>query len=114
MSDERIVRLVKRLHDSTQKKKISWEPAPEYKAFIASFPRYSIRIEEQGLDYVIRIINDEGLVVDNFSDEDLVEQFRDASPEHGWSKFMSEIYDMARRQALDADEAIDAILEELE
>jgi hypothetical protein len=118
MIDERNAQLVMRLHKNTRNKKILWEDTPTNQAFVAAFPKYSVQIERKlrrdAVDYVITIINDVGVPVDDFSDVDLSTRFDNIAPERGWFEFMNEIYEMARRQALGADEAIDAILGELE
>jgi len=118
MIDKRFVHLVTKLHENTLRKRISWRPTPDNEVFEAVFPQYSLRIglkqRRETLDYVINILNDEGIAVEDFSDEDLSRDFSLDAPQQGWFRFMGEIHEMARRQALGADQAIDAILGELE
>jgi hypothetical protein len=118
MVDQKVVELVSRLHKNTQEKKITWTPTFDRNAFDATFPRYNVRIErtlvEDDVDMVVTISNDQGVDVDRFSDRDLMNDFPEKAPHGNWFTFMAEIFEMARRQALKAEEAIDAILGELD
>jgi hypothetical protein len=117
IADVKMAQLVRKLHENTQDKRITWASIPDHNAFEATFPRYTLRLSEDEIqdrtDYVVTIINDQGVAVDRFSDVDLSDAFPGGTDE-GWFKLMREIYEMARRQALRADEAIDAILGELD
>jgi hypothetical protein len=117
MVDERIALLVTKLHQNTLSRKISWAPTVDDNAFEATFPRYTVRISERegrtSIQYVISILNDLGVSVDSFSDSELSARFADAPLDLGWYGVLREIYEMARRQALGADQAIDDILGEL-
>jgi hypothetical protein len=118
MVDDRIARLVSRLHRNTKNNKISWSVTADDEIFEAAFPRYALRIHAgEGRFsnmYFINILNEHGVSVENFSDADLTDRFFGTAPEQGWDGLMREIYEMARRQALGADQAIDDILVELE
>lgn len=118
MVNEKTVELITRLHKNTLAGKIPWQRSANKAAFEAAFPRYSLQISEESkrdqLDYVVTILNDEGLEIDEFSDVDLSGRFPQKAPPGGWFTLMDEIYDAARRQALGADQAIETILSELD
>ena len=115
MSHNKAVELVSRLHGSTKADRVDWRPTTRNDEFEVSFPRYSIRVRQkrrrgEEFDYFITILNEEGVMVEEFSDLDLAqEEFEESSA----FQLMSEIHEMARRKAMGADQAIDALLKEL-
>jgi hypothetical protein len=113
MADKKLVSLVKRLKEKTLRGTISWEKTVEEGVFQASFPDYAITIgqerREDVWDYVFRIYNDKGELVEvigerEFSSEDFGMRPYD---------FIDEIYVVARRTAMGVDQAIDSILSAL-
>jgi hypothetical protein len=98
---------------------ISWEEHPRKGVFQTSFGFYGLTIEknityEPNPPYedethdtvIIRISNSDDQVIESFSDEDL-------SDKGSFFKKMNELYSLARRKALGADQAINDILERL-
>src|SRR5262245_14080820 len=96
-------------------KPLEWSPGVEENSFQVSFKDNSVRIalgnNARGRAlYRVELINSEGVVVDAFDDEDLDVA---APQEYEWFKNLRELYDMARRRALGADEVLNQILGEL-
>jgi hypothetical protein len=113
MADKKLVSLIKRLKEKTLKGTISWEKTVEEGVFQASFPDYAVTIgqerREDTWDYVFRIYNDKGELVEVVAE-------RDFSPEDFGIRpydFIDEIYVVARRTAMGVDQAIDSILSAL-
>ncbi len=115
MSYEKVGRLIDSLYNNTKSADITWEESEKDGTYQVSFPKYSVRIfnrfnehEYDTKDYFIQIINENGIVIDEVSDIDVKEVIQDAFYK------MKEIHDLARRQALGVDEALDAILGNLD
>lgn len=113
--------LVKYLNKLTQSGELIWTETVEENIFQASFPKYSIQIEEQSsavredatpeeTDIVISIFNYEGKKIEEFRDTD--SSLRDGLDKSPFV-IMNEIYISARRQVLGTDEAYDYLLKEL-
>jgi len=111
--------LVARLYDKTRAGKLEWEVAAQHDTFQVSFPHYSVLIfpqpnrESGEPDIIIQLLNEQGEIADSFSDMDLrgVPGVPDGD---SWFPVMQSMHAMARRCALGADKALDAVLKELE
>lgn len=113
--------LVKYLNKLTQSGELIWTETVEENIFQASFPKYSIQIEEQSstmqgagsgaTDIVISIFNYEGKKIEELRDTD--SSLKDGLNRDPFA-IMSEIYILARKQVLGTDEAYDYLLKELE
>lgn len=106
--------LLDRLVEQTNGGNLKWEETVENRSFMVSFPNYTIRVSQEDgendmTDYVISIINNEGSVIDRFSDVTL-SQMR---PGGSYFTMMEELFNNARRNAFGADKALDDILSEL-
>lgn len=110
MTNDKYYALVDRLISKTNQEAVDWKESGFPNGFQVSFPNYSLILSEQeddvgSVDYVVRIIDSNGTVIDRFSDADLGGEY--------FSR-MSELYQRARRQSLGVDKALDEILSELE
>ncbi len=80
--DQRLARLVQKIHERTSSGGIKWEKSPS-RGFVASFPTYSIGltlIDGQAGDQVqMSIYNEEGELVESFSATDLQAAFGSGS-----------------------------------
>jgi hypothetical protein len=108
--------LVRKLTQYTQSGKLQWETTPTDGIYQASFPNYSVRLfhrpsadQEGALDYWLEVLDEQGAVVDEFSDTALQQ-----TGFTGAYKFMENLFQSARRSAMGADRAIDSILSALE
>lgn len=104
MTNDKAAELVIRLHASSEAGRVEWRPTTRPDEFEASFPRHSLRTRQkkrgEEIDYFISILNEEGAIIEEFSDFDLPRQrFEESSA----FELMGEIYEMARRKAMGAD-----------
>jgi hypothetical protein len=110
-------RLVKALFDKTQKGEIDWQEGFGRDTFQVSFKENTVQIltmdgRQGGTDYVIQVLNEEGIVADRFTDEELDSE--DGPTGGPWFGTMKELHNMAMRHARGADKALSAILNEIE
>ncbi len=114
MADSKIINLVKQLHIKTLEGRIPWEITAAGDTFSASFSDYSIELYYFGDDFedtiTISIFNNEGRLIEKIDNN----EFKIGDLPKASFDFLSEIFNMARRQAMGADEAIDSIISELE
>jgi hypothetical protein len=113
MEGEKYKRLIKGLVDKTDRHELDWKEAAPANAFQVSFANYSIMImkteNHQGSNlYITRILNSDGDVIDDFSDEELTQTIGDY-----YYNVMDTLYLKIRRQVLGVDKALDEILNEL-
>ena len=112
VTDQKISRLVERLLEQTRDGRVRWEKTAERECFLSAFPDYTVLLRRRDkppnwLEHnvgpartVLEIAGADGEVIDNVGD-DAVKQLRP-------------LYELARRQALNADKAVDEILSALE
>lgn len=119
MADQKITDLVIRLYRRTQAGKVPWEKAVEDETFQATFsksfsiqiaPRPSIDPTEDEPDYWLTILNETGEVVEQISNRDFPGV--KLSGLYPWV-LMRDIHTIARRTAMGAERAIDAIMDDL-
>lgn len=114
-TEARMLKLIQKLHANTVNGKVKWERTTSSNVFQASFSNYALRISvkqesSEAPDYYLYIKDEQGITVESTSDTD-IEQ---AIPGSGAYKLMGALHEMARRQALGVDKALDSLLEELE
>jgi hypothetical protein len=113
-TEEKIARIVQRLHAKTAAKEIKWERTSRSDVFQTALPNYVVKVsttpsdQSMGLDYVVSIVDASGAVLESASDVDVTKVFTQAYP------MMKDLYEMARRSALGVDAALDSLLAELE
>jgi len=103
MATEKDYAFVKYILDSTDNKKVAWEPTAEPDQFVASFKgKYRVLIDKHdspqsfGSDYWLKLIDEQ--------DHELL------TVTSGESEIVKSIYDQAARTSLKVDEAIDEIM----
>jgi hypothetical protein len=95
---------------------VKWEETADEGVYQAAFPNYTIRLssrwngEMEGLDYFMRLYNENGTLIEEISDEDFHAIDKDA----GTYKFLAETYESARRIAMGVEQALDDLLRELD
>jgi hypothetical protein len=111
-------RLVRKLLERTELGQLDWTEGPATDTYLASFTDFSVSIRTYDDDYFVSIRNDLGEVIDNFSDGSLYMSLKDeigvgemASVPY---QLMAKLFDVVRRQASGADDALDSILGELD
>jgi hypothetical protein len=113
MSYTKLGSLVELLYVNSQSGKIAWEETEQESVYQVSFPEYSVRISHESDNYnrgdelFVQIINSDGLVIEEASSEDIGSVLDEAHTK------MKNIHDIARRQALGVDEAVDSIVSNL-
>lgn len=112
-------RLIERLFQLTQSKKLAWDVDPFDDEVSCVFSTHKIVINDRrdsdGSPYVyVSIKNIAGSEVDSFTDNDFSETVPQIPGVDSYWKLMSELLRLARRQSKGADEAIDNILDELD
>lgn len=115
MSTTRLETLLLKLQEQTEFGNVTWEKTTEDRQFQTVLGNYTLRlIESWGdniePDYVLKIQDQEGALVETISDTELFKQ----SPEFPAYNTMGNIFRLARRSAMGADKAIDSIINELD
>jgi hypothetical protein len=116
MTQEKYVRLISKLAHTTNEGLVEWEPTARTDVYQAAFPAYGVRIWRDELDsgetdIVLAIVNSEGVVIDEVRDTSF--QPGDFGT-RGAFTVMSELFRNAKRRALGAEEALDALLKNLD
>lgn len=119
MTDATLRALISRLSDLTHRGKVSWEETPKKDTFQLPFRNFTVQLsvvpsktDRDEMDYRIRIMNQEGSVVEQATDVEL-EQNSD-KPKHYYLRLMANLYEGARRNAMGADQAVRELLSELD
>ncbi len=117
MATEKQVQLIRSLMRKTNAGEVRWEATGDEEVYQAAFPSYGIRIERnydrwnKEVDgYTVYVLNQEGTAVDEMSDGNFIEANFDRSP----FLELQELFQGAKRTALGAEQALDAILKDLE
>ena len=108
MSNEKDIGFVQQLAEATNTGKVSWQPTARIDEFTISFKgRFSLIIARPSQGYFVFRMLDEG-------DREMLKlEYLEEDPGFGELPVKS-LYEAARRQALQVDDAIDGILQELE
>lgn len=100
--------LLEKIEKLTLSGALDWETTEHEYTYQTSFPNFSLRIFPDENDYVISILNYQGIILESATDRDLSSFLSDAFIK------MKLIYESARGSALGTDKAIDEILTELD
>jgi hypothetical protein len=107
MDHQKLLTLVKRIGAKTDEGQLTWEETEKAGVFQTALSTGSIRLATRGGDYQVTIFNENGSLVETFTDSDLLPY--DTSV----YAILGRLYETARRQAIGIDKTIDGILEEL-
>jgi len=114
MSYPKIAKIILKLAENTQKGSIKWEETGSPAIFQAAFPGYAVQVwvsrnvdDPQYSDYYLRIIDEEGKIVEEVSDLDLKNVLENPY------ETMKELCNVARRSALGVENALNSILNSL-
>lgn len=119
MSYQKIADLVTKIYKKSNDGTIEWEATEKEGTYQLSFSNYSVRIftkENKNIydnnqyedDYILQILNDEGELVEETNDGQLSQLLGEKSFE-----IMKHLYEIARRQVMGVENALDSILNEL-
>lgn len=108
MANDKLHKLIDRLLVKTIAMELKWSETSSQEAFQVSFSSYSVEVEHSDNTTYMRIYNSDGKVLDWTSDNVMR---RDVS----WNsttaiRKLEELYQLARRQALGVDKALDDLL----
>lgn len=107
MVDDRLVKLIIKLHERTTRGELHWQQTPEEHAFSASFAKYSTVVASIPRDFMLRLHGPDGRFLESIRGYDLMGYDQSAA------RNLEELYEMARREALGVDQAIDDLLAEV-
>lgn len=110
MAEDQLVQLLVRLHDKTLKGDLTWEETATDSTFQATFPKYAVQISQRGVDYFLRILDEDGELVEEAGDEELQRMTTSIAV----LEKMRTLHIDARRSAKGAAEAVRSILAELD
>jgi hypothetical protein len=116
VADKKLEDLVYKLAERTRSGKLAWEGTARQGVYQAAFPNYYVNLFDRDApdgttDYVLRIFNREGTLVDEIADVDFARE-RERVPTPYIT--MQEMFNQARRIVMGADQAVDEILASLE
>jgi hypothetical protein len=114
---ERLARMTKLLGSKTNEGVLPWEKTAAKDRFQTAFTNYSVQIferrnDDESTDVVIRLLNQDGKVIEEYTDADIQPYFPGDS--NASFKLLRDLFNAARRSALGADKAIDDLLNELQ
>ena len=110
MTEEKLARLLERLHNRTMDGKVKWEATARKNVYQVAFPEYVIQVgpDDSG-DIVLRLYNQDNILLEIVRVEAIQHYLQLNALE-----IMSELYTAARRTALNTDKAVDDLLSALE
>lgn len=108
MSSHQLIQLVDLLMQRTASAAAKWEEFPGGDTYITQIGNNSVSIKMHREDVAISIYNENGSVVESFTDVTL----SNMGTEGAYPK-MKELFEMARRNALGADRVLNDILRRL-
>jgi hypothetical protein len=116
-TEQRMLKLLQRLHAKTAEGQVQWELTASENVFQSPFSNYVVRIvlkpspnSGESPDYFLNIKGADGKIVESASDVAIEEAISGSKA----FALMKQLHDMARRQVLGVDEALDSLLSELE
>ena len=104
MADPKFETLIHKLLERSKEGKVEWEATAVEGVYQAAFPHYSVKVysepSQEGMDYVLQIADEEGVVIDEVRDTDFSGEYNN----------MRELFNCARSSGLGLDRALDSIL----
>lgn len=112
-TDERLQKIAERLLQNTKNQYTSWQDTDEDDSFLMQAKDSSVIIDRKnsraGLYYVLRILNWQGREI-----ESLKSSAASSLDYNAWDDTLAELWERARRSALDVDSVLDSVLNDLE
>ncbi|HZO51222.1 MAG TPA: hypothetical protein VFB63_00830 [Bryobacteraceae bacterium] len=114
-TDEKLMKLVARLNEKSSNGEVPWEPdAVDDAKFLASFPGYSVAIAKRDRRggppvHTFSILDGSGNAIESvsISEDSYLDYWPDANRD------LSGLFHLARRKALDVEQALDNLLKAL-
>jgi hypothetical protein len=119
MTHEKYITLIQKLDKQASEETLDWEVTASGNSFQTTIAGYVLRISEEyppdpdedsAPDYVLALYNQHGYVIETVSDPEL----RKNDPSFDAFGTMRRIYKNARRSAMGASKAVDAIIKGLD
>jgi hypothetical protein len=110
MADDKVVRLVRLLVERTKAGEIRWEETPTMNTFQCSVSNYSVLISQRsfvdisGMVQTLTVCNEEGKIIEEVDGEELRSE----------GVQLRELFELARRNAMGVEKALDEMLHLLE
>lgn len=98
-----------KIYNKSQEGSLSWKPTVEERTFELQLPSGTFSITENGEDYLIQIMNADGVVIEYIWDKD-IDPVIDGEPSY---PVLKSLYTLARSKALGLDKTIDDMLKYL-
>lgn len=109
MITEKQKKLIEKIHTKTAQDQLDWRDTAYESGYLISFPEHTVSItENRDFELSLSISNLDGKVIDIISEDDL------DGEEKQYALYLKEIFEGARRKALNADQAIDTLLAALD
>ncbi|MDB5556497.1 MAG: hypothetical protein JWL86_6481 [Rhizobium sp.] len=109
MASEKTVELAKKLYTNTKLKMIDWQEDPFYSGYSTSFKNGKCRIyKDDDNDVYLAVHNSQDEIVEELGPVDIAGAFDFGSNE------LIELFQLAKRRALKADEVVDDLLKEID
>lgn len=113
MLHDKHIQLLEKLYDKTASGERRWKETIEKGIFQISSPNYTVQISQSDGIERISIVDDDSEVIESFSYHDVRQASIDDSQKQNLLTKFEELYQLARRQALGAEKALDDLLEYL-
>lgn len=115
MVDKRLATLVERLHEKTTSGRSKWREGIDSGEYQIDFPNYSIFLTNEkdrhgNFSVKLAIINSNGTYLEDVHEKSLKQEIE----YYEAGNKLSELYELARRQALKVDESIDELLRQID
>ena len=111
------LKLARLIFDKTHAGLLPWESSPAADTYQCALPNGVIRVahySDSRMYISLEIIDDRGRVVDSFTDDDLTESNYPPFNGAGWYSTFNEIFELARRTALGAEQVLSKLIDDLE
>lgn len=111
MSSRKLASIVEKLMEKTSNGELEWQNTERKDTYQVVLARFAVRIFSRegdgGIDIVVQVINQDGVIVEEIADPDMRGLMSEPYTR------MSELLEDARRSAMGVDAALDALLQEL-
>jgi|SRR5215813_1752748 len=119
MATQDHLELFERLFQQTREGKLNWKDTVDKGTYVVSFKDYAVEIlradSQEGPDsaVVLGLRNAEGEIVERVDDFEVAQLFPNDASRRSFFQKSEQLYELARRNALGADKALNSILNEL-
>lgn len=114
MADEKMKILIQRLLEKTKEGEIRWIETPSMDAFQASFANYSVEIEqEENGTMCLRVYNKDGRVLESITNLEIISSDGDYYHNQEQARSLIDLHNLARRQSLKVNDALEDLLSQL-